>query len=113
MKKMDECTFMALCSQKKLIIDDKLSDGVKDFLNKTIVLNEKDRISWVDMLAHPIFNGTFKQIITKLSGMKNKRHLDFPKLGKFIESITNEPSITIDITRFEQLMRFFIPGIQE
>jgi serine/threonine protein kinase len=85
MTKLKGCTFVSRSAQGKLPVESKLSEEVKDFLNKTIVLNENNRLSWLEMLAHPIFKGFFKKSITKLSSMKDTRLLDFPKLGKIIE----------------------------
>jgi calcium-dependent protein kinase len=44
---------------KPLVIDSALKPTTRDFLEKTLKINEKERLSWDEVFLHPIFKGYF------------------------------------------------------
>lgn len=45
--------------EKPLVVRQDLSEETKDFLMKTLMIEEEDRISWDEVFMHPIFKGEF------------------------------------------------------
>lgn len=46
---------------KPLIVDPEVSSQSRDFLAKTLQVEEGDRVSWDEVFVHPIFKGYFNK----------------------------------------------------